>query len=424
VRFPRLRQVATKTWFRALVAAAFLAFHVFCLGRVGQDRLGLVFNSAPGQPPTIADWSTPMTNGVPANWNRLILSRWDSQHYMGIAIRGFSQCPRQDMRPQDLSAVVYKCDFSFYPGYAVMAHYASLGEKIPIDFAMMLVSFVTGFLFLFWFTSPVITSRLGVGTTYLALLLFNLFPTGFMIVTLLTEPPVLAFTLGGFVAIAKKQWIPAALLAGAATAMRVSGAAAGAACGLALLASFYTDRPKTPLRWTERVVACLLAPWGLVLMMGWYWYQYYDPLLYVHSHASAYKHMSSSDMFPMAYDFWLRALNNPSREVVWIAVCLLVLAMGCRRALAPFELVPRVYMYALAFLGAGISLAGSWNLGFLGMNRYWLLVLPLFFSLAVVFRRYRLALVVWLAVSGWFYWNVEACDFLAQYSSASVCKFR
>jgi hypothetical protein len=424
VTFPRLAALATKAWFRGLVAAALLALHVLCLTRLAEERLGVGFNTAPGNPPEMVDPSVPMTAGVPPRWNRLVVSRWDAQHYMGIAMRGFSQCPPQDMRTQDLAAVMYKCDFSFYPGYALLARFATFGGRVAIDYAMFGVSLAAAWTLLFLLTGPTFTRPLGLGTTYLALLLYSVYPESFTLVTLHTEACVVALAMGAFVALSKRRYLAGALLAGAATGMRISGAAVGAGFGLALVATLVTDRPRSPGAWAMRASAAIASVWGLALMMGWYWHQYQDPLLYVHSHASAYKHMSSADMFPTGHDFWLRALDNPRLEVVWIAACFLALALGCRRALAGFDGPQKTYLYGLAVLGTGISLAGSWNLGFLGMNRYWLLVLPVFFSLAVILRRHKLALALWIGVCAWFYWNVEACDYVAQYDAARICKFQ
>ena len=56
------------------------------------------------------------------------------------------------------------------------------------------------------------------------------------------------------------------------------------------------------------------------------------------------------------------------------------------------------------------------------MDRYWLLILPLFFAMAQVLRRAPAALVLWLALSSWAYWNIDLCDYVAQ-KDYGQCQF-
>src|SRR5262249_49578325 len=93
-------------WVIRLAAAIFLAVLPLALfARAGQDRLNLPFNSAPGQAPYFVNPDARATVGYPrepARWSRLIVSRWDAQHYIGTSVRGVTACPTDGDAPDIL----------------------------------------------------------------------------------------------------------------------------------------------------------------------------------------------------------------------------------------------------------------------------------------------------------------------------------
>ena len=97
------------------------------------------------------------------------------------------------------------CNLAFYPTYGLVGRYVGKVTRLPIDVAMLAVSLVASFLFLFLWTGRELTSRLGVGTTYLALICFNAYTTGYCLTTVQTEPLTLALALGAYVAFARRR---------------------------------------------------------------------------------------------------------------------------------------------------------------------------------------------------------------------------
>src|SRR5262249_53870342 len=154
-------------------------------------------------------------------------------------------------------------------------------------------SLAASFLFLFLWTDPVIMRALGVGATYASLLAFSVFPNAFSVVLVQTEPLTFLFTLGAFLAFARGHLLLAGALAGAAAGMRVSGAGVGVALGLAILVHAYYERPQRARDWAVVLISALLSGWGLMVMMGYHWWRFGDPLLYVHAHAQTYGHSGS-----------------------------------------------------------------------------------------------------------------------------------
>ena len=211
---PRLAQ----TWpFRLAVALAFVAMHLITMASFAKERFDLPFNSRPDAPPVFL---APEYESVSNNWDRLAISGWDAAHYISLVLRGYSQCPKQDVREHVI--LPDHCNLNFYPGYAVLGAAVRSVTGLSADYALFALALVSGVIFLFLWTDPVIVGALGVGGAYASLLAFNAFPNAFALVSIQTEPCTFLFTLGAFLAFARGHIWFAAALAGAATGMRVS----------------------------------------------------------------------------------------------------------------------------------------------------------------------------------------------------------
>ena len=340
-----------------------------------------------------------------------------------MTLRGYSECPAQDLRGADLPPLLTQCGFNFYPGYPAVASVVSRITRLPADYALFAVSLVSSLLFLFLWTGPAFSSALGIGTTYLSLVLLNLYTTGFALVTIQTEPLALLFTVAAFVALHRNALVVGALLAGAAGALRVTGGAIGVAFAFAVLARSLEGGPGRLGRALRSLPIMVLAGWGQLALFAYFWLRYKDPLLYVHAHGQAYAHkVTVADAFFPSTETVLAACTRGLHEGVFILFGALFLALGAREALRGFRLAERVYWITLAVVSIGIALVGSAGLAYAGMNRYWLMVPLLFFSMAVVLRKRPVALALWGAASFWHYWHVDLCVYLAQWDAGTVCE--
>jgi hypothetical protein len=386
-----------------------LALHLFAVAKMAHDRFGLPFNAAPGAAPAFAN---PARDTSPARWNRLAVARWDAEHYVGLALRGYSPCPRGDLRRADLSQVAKTCDIRFYPGYALLGYLASLGGRLPVDYALLGVSLVASLVFLFLWTGPALVTTLGPRTTYLALLAFNAYPTGFALVTVQTEPVALALTLGAFVALFHRRLILGAVLAGATSAVRGPGLATAAAYALAIVVIAMRERPEGARAWSRHALAVLLCGWGLAALMGTHLVLFHDPLLIVRAYSATLGAPSAEALFPPSVDTILRSIDWPAHEGVWVLLALLWLALGHREAMRGFAAHGRAYFSALAALALLLALYGSAPVKFTSMTRYTLLALPVFFAIGAATRKRPLAIMAWLLMCGWHYWQVDLCLFV------------
>jgi len=403
------------------VALLLLALQLWVAVRSG-DRFHMPFNRAPGQAPGFVD---PARERVPHEWDRLVVARWDSGQYIELGLRGYRYCPP---RGPTLPVNSPTCNLEFYPAYGLVGRWVGQLTGMPIDFALLSVSLVSSFLFLFLWTGPALTERLGVGTTYLALLLFNTFTTAYCLVTIQTEPLTLALALGAFVAFARRRHVLGAFLAGATSGVRITGVAIGIAYAVGLLVEQWqqrspqrsekrSEKPSEDGRWTWRVwarllVLGLLCGWGELALMTVHAVRFGDPLAYIHAHGAAFHHSPSlrAVLWPDP-EWFVEGIDFPLHEALWWAAALLWYLIGGRQSLAAFPRPQRVF-WSLTFWGTlGIATLGMLPIALAGLSRYVLLALPMFFAMAVLMRSRPLLLAVWLTMSVWHFWNISLCSY-------------
>jgi hypothetical protein len=394
--------------FRATLAVACLAAHLIFLTASAKERFGAPFNAAPGHPPMF----TGPGEVAPRYWNRLAVSRWDAGTYIGLALRGYSECPSIDLHGADLRPYLRTCSLGFYPTYSLLGRLASVGGRIPIDYALFGVSLIASFLFLFLWTGPTLVERLGLGPTYAAFLALNFFTTGFSLVTIQTEPVTLVLALGALLCLVRRWLLAGAVLAGAATAMRITALSVGAAYAVALVVLTVVERPRGAPAWARRTLEIAASGWGLAGLLVYFQIRFGDSLVYMHAHSQSFKHQASLwQLLAPKADLIALSLDHPLHEGVWLASALLWLGLGHKEALARFSPVEKIFCHVLAVVCLGVAALGSVGLAFAGMTRYLLLCLPLFFAIGTLIARNRFVLVVWLAMTAWHYWHVDLCEY-------------
>ena len=78
-----------------------------------------------------------------------------------------------------------------------------------------------------------------------------------------------------------------------------------------------------------------------------------------------------------------------------------------------FPPAEQAFWYVVYFGTIAIAAVGLVSISFLGMNRYMLLALPLFFCMGRLTRPQLGVLAFWLLVSAWHYWQVDLCIYTA-----------
>ena len=397
---------ATTVPFRLAVALAFLGLQLALAIHSGK-RFDYKFDAAPGSPP---HFQNPATDWAPANWDRLIVSRWDSGNYIELGLRGYRYCPP---RGPTLPVKAPGCNLAFYPTYGLLGRYVGKVTGLPIDFAMWGISLVSAFLFLFLWTGKDLTSRMGVAETYLALLFFNAYTTGYCLVMVQTEPLTLVLALGAFVAFARRHLLLGAVLAGAASALRITGIAVGFAFAAGLLLELLRERPRALWPWLRAALLAIVGVWGQLVLMAYFAHRFGDPLTYIHAHGKLFghEHVGLGVLFPPDPDKIVQSMDFPLHEGLWLAAALLWFAHGHREALRRFPAEQQAFWYIIYFATVGIATVGMLPISLAGMSRYLLLALPMFFAMAAAMRPRPLLALVWLAMTAWHSWNVDLCTY-------------
>jgi hypothetical protein len=420
----RLARVATSFPFRLAFALAIVAFHLAAMTRLAHDRLNLKFNASPDAAPA---FHNPDGSGNLDRWDRLIVSRWDAQHYLGLGARGYRFCkdPSQ-LKPGQFPDDDKSCQLHFYPGYALLGAGVSRVTGLPIDYALFGVSLVACIALSLLWTSRTMTRTLGVGAAYLSLILLNTFTSGFILVTIETEPVLMALSLAAFICVARRWWLAGALLAGLSSGIRITGVATGFAFCVAILIATLRDRPRPGLAWVKSGALMALSGWGVMVMMGYFWVRFGDPMTYSHSHWREY-HMDFAPLRALFPDgrVLMQSLWAEPNDGVFFGAALLWFALGHREGLRRFDLEGQAFWYTLFFFVVGMSAAGSVDNGFGGAARYVLVALPLFFAMAGAMRGKVAVLAIWLILSVAHYYNGGICFYESQYlgDRAQRCGF-
>jgi hypothetical protein len=390
--------------FRLTVAVVLLSLQLLVAIRSGH-RFNVPFNAAPGSPP---HFRNPATDWAPSDWDRLIVSRWDTGNYIALGLRGYQFCPP---RGPTLPIRAPGCNLAFYPTYGLAGRYVARATGLPIDFAMWAISLVSSFLFLFLWTGKDLTSRLGVAETYLALLLFNAYTTGYCLVMVQTEPLTLALALGAFVAFARRHHFLAAVLAGAASGVRVTGIAIGFAFAAGLFVELLRERPRAIWPWLRAGLLAVVGVSGQLILMAYHAHRFGDPLTYIHAHGQLFhhEHAGLGALLPPDPDLIEGSIDYPLHEGLWLAAALLWFVQGHREALRRFPTAEQGFWYVTYLATVGIATVGMMPMALAGMSRYLLLALPMFFAMAAVMRPRPLLALVWLSLSAWHFWNIDIC---------------
>jgi hypothetical protein len=420
---PRIERVLRSAPFRLLVAVFFVGMHVMTTITFARERYdGIPFDSAPDSPPAFRDVKH---DGYPANARRLVVSRWDAEHYIGLALRGYSQCPRRELVADDLRTPI--CDAAFYPGYPAMGWVVHEVTGMAVDYALWTISLAAAVCTLFFWTDAAIVRAIGLGPTYISLLAFNFFPPACYLVFVMTDACAAAGIIGGLVALARRQYTLAAVVIGFTGAIRISGVGAEASYMLALLAWCIAEPPRGPGAWRAWIGRAGLVPlgaWGSLAVSGYETWLFHDPLFYVHGHDASFHHETRlAVLWHIKPEWIIHAIDGTLADLVWAGALLLFFLMAHRATLRRFPAPAQVYAYGVTALTYAMSFVATIDFNSLqGLSRYVFVVMPCFLAIGVLFRPRPVALAAWLFACAWHSREVDLCYYLGHVSKTGLKK--
>jgi hypothetical protein len=412
----RLDRMAPKFWFRLAVAFALVLFHLFAFWRAGQERLDLPFNNNPDEAPYYSNPDAPSTRGFPRQphrWSRLIVSRWDAQHYIGFAVRGLSSCPTSG-EAADLDYL--DCGLNWLPAYGVIGGAIADVTTLPEDVALVLMSVIAALVLNLLWTSKAITDRIGKFEAYATMLAFNLFPTAFYIVTPYPEGTTMALALAAFICLIQDRWILAGIAIGASTAMRPTAVGFAAGLAFAAVAAAYQRRKAGNAKWWRPLLSIPLAGWGQALQMLVLQIVVGDGMAYMRAH-DAFSTASGATgglriWNTLDLTFYLRGFSSQHMDTVTVVGMFFIVALGLREALKKWKLEEAIFLVVSSAVMVIIPLAAV-N-AYWGLNRYVLLCPLVFFCTGAIARKHKAVFALWLVLCLAIYWHVELCSYISQ----------
>jgi len=305
------------------------------------------------------------------------LLQWDSEWYFKIVTEGY----------RFNGDLTIEQNIVFYPLYPMLARGLVMISGITPADAMLLVSNVAGLLavvFLFKLVREEFGDRLALATT--ALLSF--FPTSVLLSAGYTEPLELLLIVAFCLALRRKHYLLAAVLAGLAVADRSTGIVLLPV----LVCEMWLNRDEKPF--LPLLLPCiLLATSGLWLFMIYLWSSFGDPLVFSNGQAAYHQETSMAARLLAALKlepFTRMILNdwNPWGQDSWFTLLSIgLIAVGWFRL--PFSwalLATGVFLLPYLTLSGGPA-------GFVSMMRFNLVSFPLFVVLADVGLRVKWLLV-------------------------------
>ncbi|MBT1515792.1 glycosyltransferase family 39 protein [Bradyrhizobium sp. SRL28] len=334
-----------------------LAILIFFCSRV-VVALGLVFSQK--YLPTGPDvWSA-----GPIWYHQLL--QWDSEWYFKIVTDGY----QYNGDPTVQQNIV------FYPLYPMLARgLATISGLTPAD-ALLLVSNVAGLLaivLLFKLVREEFGDQLALATT--ALLSF--FPASVLLSAGYTEPLALLLIVSFFLALKRKYYLSAALLAGLAVATRSTGVVLLPV----LLWEMWANRDRT--KFFLALLPCvLLATSGIWLFMIYLWSAFGTPFAFAEGQTAFHQGTTLATRLIAALKlepFTRMMLNdwNPWGQASWFTLLFIALiVLGWSRLRASWTL------FAMAVLLLPYLTLSGGPAGFVSMSRFNLVSFPLFVTLA------------------------------------------
>jgi hypothetical protein len=334
----------------------FWAILIFLCSRV-VVALGLVFSQK--YLPATDVWSA-----GPFWYHQLL--QWDSEWYFKIVTEGY----RYNGDPTIQQNVV------FYPLYPMLARgLAVISGLTPAD-ALLLVSNVAGLLAIV-LLFKLVREEFGDQLALTTIALLSFFPTSVLLSAGYTEPLELLLIVSFFLALNRKRYLSAALLAGLAVADRSTGIVLLPV----LLWEMWLNRDQKPF--LSALLPCaLLATSGVWLFMIYLWSSFGDPFVFSDGQVAFHRGTTLATRLIAALKFepfTRMILNdwNPWGQDSWFTLLFIVLIV-----VGWFRLRSSWTLFAIgALLLPYLTLSGG-PAGFVSMSRFNLVSFPLFVVLA------------------------------------------
>ncbi len=406
-----------KRWFQLGLATFLACIHLFMFAQAGHSRLGLPFNDAPGEELVFNDLHAPATRGQPrqpTHWSRLIVSRFDAQHYEGTAVRGLTACPTDASTAT--GGQYLDCGLGWLPAYGWVGGAVSAVTGFEPDYALVLTSVLCAIVLNMLWVSRTMVKRLGKFEAYAVLIAWNFYPDAFYLVTPLVEAAVMALAIGGFIALCNERWVLSAFLIGACTALRMPTAAFAIALGCTLLFVAWQRREAKTPQWWRPLLGLPLCGWGQFLTMLVLQVRLGNWLAFFSARKAFGDENRSSRLTDPVY--LIQGFTAQNMDMVIFVALLAIIALTFRRTIAKFAKPEAMFLVIASVVTIFLVILAP--LHWWGITRYMMLCPLAFLGMGIMARAHKGLFVLWFVLCCAFYWHVEICNYITQ-GDAKVC---
>lgn len=267
-----------------------------------------------------------------------VFDSWDGHWYLDVVREGY---PHHIM--PNVTYFVSDARAAFFPMYPRLVHYLDvIIPGGPVSIAL-LVNLLFGACFII-LVGLLARQLFDDKTAEKAMIIAAIFPGSFVLSFAYSE--ALLLTLAGlcFIALHKKAWLWAGVIASFATACRPNGLALVATCVVAALFAIKEDRD-----W-KALIAPLLSPWGFIGYMwflrmhtdeNWAWFR-------VQSQAWNEGTSFGATAISRTFDFIVNPTGSPTSVLTAASMVALIISLWC---MYKFRLPLMYYAYTAAVIG-------------------------------------------------------------------------
>ena len=267
-----------------------------------------------------------------------VFDSWDGHWYLDVVREGY---PHHIM--PNVTYFVSDARAAFFPLYPRLVHYLDLAVPGgPVSVAL-LINLLFGGLFIY-LVGRLARVLFDDRTAEKAMIIAAIFPGSFVLSFAYSEALLLTLAALCFVALHKKAWVWAGVLAALGTACRPNGVALVAACAVAAFIAIREDK-----EW-KALIAPLLSPWGFVGFMlflrshtdeHWAWFR-------VQREAWEEGTSFGATAVSRTFDFILNPTGSPTSVLTAASMVAMILALWC---MYRYRLPLMYYAYTAAVLG-------------------------------------------------------------------------
>lgn len=250
-----------------------------------------------------------------------VFDSWDGHWYLDVVREGY---PHHIM--PNVTYFVSDARAAFFPMYPRLVHYIdNIIPGGPVTVAL-LVNLILGAFFIY-LIGRIARELFDDKTAEKAMIIAALFPGSFVLSMAYSEALMLCVSCLCFIALSKKAWVWAGVLAAIGTACRPNGIALVLACAVAALLAIKEDRD-----W-KSLIAPALSPIGFLGFMAFLMHHTDENFAWFRVQTEAWKEGTSfgATAVSRTFDFFLNPTSSPTTVLTAASMMAMILALWCMK---------------------------------------------------------------------------------------------